>query len=203
VLQKLASFLGGPDNLKLLDLSPGALQQDDGNTNKLLLQIYSLLLHQNQNANQVSPDIYEKYEDAFRQEFLLCTCSEMLMSFMVEDAEPDEVEDAELDEVDDAEIWDTAYTLAKSSMFFVTFMRTMSQDRSVFTTTNNYIGIGPDTVENGDCVVILPGVAIPYIARQVGSDQYRLIGDAYVPGVMYGEFFEQPELPASQWMEFC
>jgi hypothetical protein len=38
-----------------------------------------------------------------------------------------------------------------------------------------------------DLIVILLGSDVPFILRYVDNDQYRLVGEAYVHGVMQGE----------------
>ncbi|KAH0843783.1 hypothetical protein AYO21_07921 [Fonsecaea monophora] len=58
-----------------------------------------------------------------------------------------------------------------------------------------------DRCRVGDLVVIIPGVGIPLVVRNTGADCtpsrhiYRLIDQAYVHGIMYGEFFKQKPRP--------
>ncbi|KAJ2998462.1 hypothetical protein NUW58_g299 [Xylaria curta] len=59
-------------------------------------------------------------------------------------------------------------------------------DRSVFTTVQGYLGIGPATVVPGDKITVLFGCKVPVILREQGR-RYHLIGETYVDGVMYGE----------------
>lgn len=73
----------------------------------------------------------------------------------------------------------------------------------VFKTLGGYVGIGIDLMQLGDCVVIIPGVDFPYIAREVEAGIYQLLGASYVAGLMYGEFFGTDPLPEATWMEFC
>jgi hypothetical protein len=40
----------------------------------------------------------------------------------------------------------------------------------------------------GDVLVIFLGGKFPYVVRSNGDGTYRFIGDAYVHGIMYGEF---------------
>jgi len=48
---------------------------------------------------------------------------------------------------------------------------------------------------SGDVVVVLLGGKVPFVLRQVGGEgeggQWRLIGECYVDGVMYGEMVEE------------
>lgn len=51
---------------------------------------------------------------------------------------------------------------------------------------NEWRGVGPFTVREGDIVVVLFGSRVPFVLRQQG-DTYRLIGDCYMHGLMDGE----------------
>lgn len=63
--------------------------------------------------------------------------------------------------------------------------------RCPFITDNGYVGISPPYIQEGDCVCIFPGGRIPYILRpQLESDTFRLVGGAYVHGVMNGEYLQ-------------
>jgi hypothetical protein len=47
-------------------------------------------------------------------------------------------------------------------------------------------------MEAGDVVVVFAGADLPFIIRPYGeSDEFVLIGEAYVHGLMVGELFEQ------------
>lgn len=66
-----------------------------------------------------------------------------------------------------------------------------------------------DRCKSGDLVVILPGVGIPLVVRKTTAEgaprkhQYRLIDQAYVHGIMYGEFFKQNPRPGYQTLTLC
>ncbi|KAH9900403.1 heterokaryon incompatibility protein-domain-containing protein [Xylariomycetidae sp. FL2044] len=59
-------------------------------------------------------------------------------------------------------------------------------DRFVFVTEKGYIGLGPATVKPGDRVAVLMGCKVPVLLRP-DRHWYRMIGEAYVDGIMYGE----------------
>lgn len=59
--------------------------------------------------------------------------------------------------------------------------------RRVFTTVDGYIGIGPPLMEEGDVICLLNGVNIPFVIRKYGDGGYRLVGECYVHGMMFGE----------------
>lgn len=70
-------------------------------------------------------------------------------------------------------------------------------DRTVFTwgrrmarTSQGYIGLVPATTKLGDCVWLLKGGNVPFILREDGKAK-RMIGEAYVHGIMRGEAFNE------------
>ena len=74
-----------------------------------------------------------------------------------------------------------------------------SENRLFFITKQGYIGMGPSSLQEGDTVCILFGGYNPFILRPVrdDSDSFRLVGDAYVDGVM-----EVSVLPSSSFILF-
>ncbi|KAH8678852.1 heterokaryon incompatibility protein-domain-containing protein [Tricladium varicosporioides] len=80
----------------------------------------------------------------------------------------------------------------RASCFFHLMMN-MTCFRSAFRTANEYIGIGPHDMEQGDLIVIFPGAQTPFAIRKSEgegeADVFRLIGEVYVNGIMDGEFF--------------
>jgi hypothetical protein len=43
-------------------------------------------------------------------------------------------------------------------------------------------------MQQGDEIWILPGASVPLILRKVSAEcRYRVVGDAYVHGIMHGE----------------
>lgn len=62
----------------------------------------------------------------------------------------------------------------------------MTISRKLFSTQHGMLGLGPSVLREGDLCCIIFGASVPFILRPVGS-RYRLVGEAYVHGVMYGE----------------
>ncbi|KUJ23875.1 HET-domain-containing protein [Mollisia scopiformis] len=52
------------------------------------------------------------------------------------------------------------------------------------------LGLAPDSVAIDDEVWIIAGSQVPFILRPVGENRYKLVGEAYVHGVMHGEAME-------------
>ena len=62
--------------------------------------------------------------------------------------------------------------------------------RSFFVTEKGYMGLGPIELCPGDITCILYGGIIPYVLRPLGDGYYRLLGEAYVHGMMEGQVLE-------------
>ncbi|RTE76907.1 hypothetical protein BHE90_008638 [Fusarium euwallaceae] len=56
---------------------------------------------------------------------------------------------------------------------------------------NGFLALLPGEAEVGDRIVIVKGGRVPLLLRRDGEGQYRLIGEAYVHGIMDGEMFEE------------
>ncbi|KAN0071429.1 Heterokaryon incompatibility protein (HET) domain containing protein [Elaphomyces granulatus] len=59
--------------------------------------------------------------------------------------------------------------------------------RRLFRTDGNYLGIGPESLQKGDQVWVIAGATVPMILRKSESGHWRLVGEAYVHGIMNGE----------------
>lgn len=59
-------------------------------------------------------------------------------------------------------------------------------DRRFFITKNRYMGMGPETMKEGDIVAVLFSGKVPFVLRPTGA-HYRFIGDCYVSGLMKGK----------------
>jgi hypothetical protein len=54
-----------------------------------------------------------------------------------------------------------------------------------------YVGMGPQYMQTGDVIAIFNGASVPFIIRPVGEDRFRLMGECYCDGIMYGEFVKK------------
>ncbi|VUC34388.1 unnamed protein product [Clonostachys rosea] len=69
-------------------------------------------------------------------------------------------------------------------------------EKSFFVTEDGMSGLCPWMAKEGDFIALLDGGKVPYLLRQVtGSDagegeEFQLIGECYVEGIMHGEYFE-------------
>lgn len=71
--------------------------------------------------------------------------------------------------------------------------------RRPFITTKGFVGLAPSHAQERDVVVIFRGARFPYTLRKNGNGKYKLIGETYLHGVMYGEFIK----PDVEEEEFC
>jgi hypothetical protein len=64
-----------------------------------------------------------------------------------------------------------------------------------FATASGYMGMAPASIREGDAVVLVSGLQTPLVVRLVGgaggTAAYRLLGPAYVLGMMKGELWRQ------------
>lgn len=69
-----------------------------------------------------------------------------------------------------------------------------SGPRRLFRTEKGYVGTGFRTPQVGDKVCILKGGNVPFVLRKRDEgDDYELVGDAYVHGIMEGEVINMAE----------
>jgi len=59
--------------------------------------------------------------------------------------------------------------------------------RRLFLTNSNYIGIAAQSLQKGDAVWVLAGAAVPIVLRRLPNANWKLVGEAYVHGLMNGE----------------
>jgi len=85
---------------------------------------------------------------------------------------------------------ETATTHNLQAMTYITDMKDQAFRRP-FLSSKGYVGLVPDHAKVGDVLVILRGGKFPYVLRGNGDDTYGFVGDAYVHGIMYGEFVEE------------
>lgn len=74
--------------------------------------------------------------------------------------------------------------------------------RKVFMSNDGYVGLVPATATMWDVIVVVPGANMPFVLRKhLWQDTYTLIGEAYVHGIMDGEFVGQ--LPVQETFHVC
>ena len=76
------------------------------------------------------------------------------------------------------------------------------QNRCLFFTKCGRIGIGAIDTRRDDVVCILSGSLFCFILRPSGS-RYKLIGEAYVQGIMRGELFDTDAPIVEEYFVLC
>jgi len=82
--------------------------------------------------------------------------------------------------------------LGLSADVFVLRAQLSGSNRRLFLTSEKWLGSGPELLESGDEVWLMKNAAVPFILRPTGDEQYKLVGEAYVHGIMYGELVDVP-----------
>ncbi|KAN0113300.1 HET domain containing protein [Hyaloscypha variabilis] len=72
------------------------------------------------------------------------------------------------------------------------YMNSMRQmcGRRPFRTKYGYVGLGPAGMTEEDIVCIFYGAQVPYVLRPDGNNQFQLVGEAYIHGIMDGEYLK-------------
>jgi hypothetical protein len=74
---------------------------------------------------------------------------------------------------------------------FVKAATNISVDRKLCLTKRGYLGQIPIEAQSRDSICIFPGEVVPFVIRRSG-EHWKIVGDAYIHGIMYGELFKGP-----------
>lgn len=100
--------------------------------------------------------------------------------------------------VEDSERWNTVFRRTMSTTG-VLLTECLGQRRP-FLLESGHVGCGPKSIQEGDEVWILSGCPTPMVLRaSPGEKTYCVIGEAYVHGIMHGEFVSKGLL----WEDLC
>lgn len=86
------------------------------------------------------------------------------------------------------------------------YFKQYGTNRRFFTSVGGYFGLGPRCMEQGDVCAILFGADVPFILRPTETGgTFRLVGQAYMHGVMYGEVVNEWDVcgEVSGWKDIC
>lgn len=75
--------------------------------------------------------------------------------------------------------------------------------RKFFTTAKGYMGLGPSSMEAGDCVVLLFGLVLPLIVRPHGPGHNFIVGECYVHTLDPGEIISRWKATGDAADTFC
>ncbi|KAK5114380.1 hypothetical protein LTR85_010202 [Meristemomyces frigidus] len=71
---------------------------------------------------------------------------------------------------------------------YMNMMWSMYDSRPFISLAGGYVGLCPAAARAGDGVYCLAGCHVPYILRESAPGRHTLVGEAYVEGIMHGEF---------------
>ncbi|ERF76469.1 hypothetical protein EPUS_06131 [Endocarpon pusillum Z07020] len=66
-------------------------------------------------------------------------------------------------------------------------------------TDNGRLGWTPDPAQEGDLICIFYGAKVPHVLRPCGDGRYRLLGGAYLHGMMDGEAMQMKDLKVKEF----
>ncbi|KAI0120263.1 heterokaryon incompatibility protein-domain-containing protein [Hypoxylon sp. NC0597] len=159
---------------------------------------------QDSNTQLYLPTYYDSDEGVF--EAFVRT-----LSVQTSEASPDDRGDESKDMIDSAEAWfqqsvgwssHPASLVTKiwhtirdkwypgAGMLFQASLLRACVGRKFFVTKRGFIGIGPASLKPDDLVVVILGVPVPFLVRKTESQNYILIGECYVDGIMDGELVQ-------------
>lgn len=68
-----------------------------------------------------------------------------------------------------------------------------ARGRRLFITANGHLGLGPESIRNGDSVYVLGGSTMPLILRPAGDSRNVLVGPSYIDDLMDGQAVKAAE----------
>jgi hypothetical protein len=95
----------------------------------------------------------------------------------------------------------TRKTLERQSWDYRKSLVNCAMQRRPICSEDGRVGIGPDLCQADDIICVFHGARIPFIVRKCESGEYRLIGEAYVHGIMDGEYIA--ENPRAETLVLC
>jgi hypothetical protein len=78
--------------------------------------------------------------------------------------------------------------LREKGLDYIKYLTTIERSTRIIMTSDGRLGLAPSVSEPGDIVAIIKGARAPSLLRpREHSCQYRIIGQVYVRGLMFGE----------------
>ncbi|RSL83702.1 hypothetical protein CEP51_004343 [Fusarium floridanum] len=188
---KAFAMIGRPV-IKFMGLGPESTPEEDYIWKTVMLSFQDLFNDEGRpDDNDIAPEMWQVIRALFRGEKIDPKKAEAVLEFLGDSDGEDEWEDvddegetsggsSDSDEDDSA-----AYKLINN---FWTAQPSL-KGRTLFKTANGRLGMARTNVKEGDIVTVIWSVPTPIILRAQGS-QHRFLGDAYVEGIMKGEFLD-------------
>ena len=80
-----------------------------------------------------------------------------------------------------------------SAAIFQEQLNKVCHGRCFFVTGKGYMGLGPPEMQKEDLVAVLLGGSVPFVLHAEEQEQFSLVGESYVHGLMNGEALEELE----------
>jgi hypothetical protein len=82
--------------------------------------------------------------------------------------------------------------LREKGIDYIKYLMTVEKSTRVIVTNSGMLGLAPSVSKPGDVVAIVKGARAPFILRsnERGGCQYKIVGQAYIRGMMFGEVLE-------------
>lgn len=123
-----------------------------------------------------------KYEHCIAElEILIQSYAMTMAEYKIRAAELAEMGERRVDDSDTGRNIGTMYRVRMQEM----------AGKRPFISKVGYVGMGPCYARVGDKIAIFNGASVPFIVRPTGENTFRLMGECYCDGIMYGEFIEQ------------
>lgn len=73
---------------------------------------------------------------------------------------------------------------------YASFLSISSRHRTLFKTADGRLGLADRAIRTGDLVTLIWGLDAPVILRERDNGGFNYLGEAYVTGIMYGEYLK-------------
>ncbi|MCJ1233371.1 hypothetical protein MMC14_001327 [Varicellaria rhodocarpa] len=113
----------------------------------------------------------------------------MLRMFQIEEQSRSCTEGGPSFDLDNEEL----QSLSRSVIEYAVPMSACIAERRLCVTRKGYMGLVPDDTTEGDVICVFVGADVPFILRRCDDDDYKLLGDVYVHGIMKGELLEMED----------
>jgi len=93
--------------------------------------------------------------------------------------------------------------LRSTSLGYQSAMLCAGRGRRPFLSSDNRVDLAPESAAVGDVITVFYGSDVPFVLRLDKNGRHRLLGEAYVHGIMDGELMAQNTWTMSQKFTLC
>jgi hypothetical protein len=81
---------------------------------------------------------------------------------------------------------------------FLSIIADWTRCRILCLTEQGYLAWVPDAARKGDLIYVFLGADVPFVVRPTGDGLYKLVGECYIHGFMYGEALKTGQVKEQQ-----